>query len=226
MRATEPRDAEPSEDDSYLLCERVLVAVTGSPAALTMPQTVLLMRQSLAREVRVMMSRSACRFLPPYTMRLFAGSWVHTETHRASDDALIPHLDLTADIDLLLVMPATANALAKAAHGICDDLVSTAIVASPAPVVLVPAMNETMWRSAAVRRNVESATSLGYTVVDPTIGTQLSDLNPAVGVMPPLEHILDQLVAVTKGARAGREPAGPLATAGRRATDETRRGAR
>jgi hypothetical protein len=71
-----------------------------------------------------------------------------------------------------------------------------------------------MWRSAAVRRNVESATSLGYTVVDPTIGTQLSDLNPAVGVMTPLEHILDRLVAVTRGARASSQPGGPLPTAG------------
>lgn len=217
---------EPTEDVP-LLCERVLVAVTGSPAALTMPQTVLLMRQSLVREVRVVMSRNACRFLRPYVMRLFAGSWVHTGTHRAAGGALIPHLDLTADVDLMLVMPATANAIAKAAHGICDDLVSTAIVACPAPVVLVPAMNETMWRSAAVRRNVEAATALGYTVVDPTIGTQLSDLNPAVGVMPPLEHILDQLIAVTGASGRGRPPEGSLPAAGRRATtDEARRGAR
>ncbi|NIJ13032.1 phosphopantothenoylcysteine decarboxylase/phosphopantothenate--cysteine ligase [Saccharomonospora amisosensis] len=186
---------------SALLCDRLLLAVTGSPAALSMPQTVLLMRQSLVHDIRVMMSRSACRFLPPYTMRLFAGSWVHTETHKATEDAPIPHLSLTEGIDLLLVMPATANAIAKAAHGICDDLISTAIVASPAPVVLVPAMNEAMWRSNAVRRNVEMATALGYTVIDPAIGVQLSDTRSATGVMPPLEHILDQLNSTVSSAK-------------------------
>ncbi|SDW09323.1 phosphopantothenoylcysteine decarboxylase / phosphopantothenate--cysteine ligase [Saccharopolyspora shandongensis] len=187
--------------NTALLCDRMLLAVTGSPALLTMPQTVLLMRQSLVRELRVMMSRSACRFLPPYTMRLFAGGWVHTETHRARDDAPIPHLDLTDGIDLMLVMPATANAIAKAAHGICDDLVSTAMVASTAPVVLVPAMNEAMWRSRAVQRNVAHARELGYSVIDPAIGVQLADRRPALGVMPPLEHILDQLIDVVTAAK-------------------------
>lgn len=181
-----------------LLCDRLLLGVTGSPAALSMPQTVLMLRQNLVREIRVMMSAAACRLLRPYTMRLFAGDWVYTDTHRPHGSNLIPHLDLTADADLFLVMPTTANMLAKAAHGICDDLISTAIVASPAPVVLVPAMNETMWRSPVVRRNVRLATELGYTVIDPGIGMQLADLRPARGVMPPLEHILDQLIAVVK----------------------------
>ena len=178
-----------------LLCDRLLLGITGSPAALSMPQTVLMMRQSLVGEVRVMMSAAACRLLRPYTMRLFTGDWVYTDTHRPHGRNLIPHLDLTADIDLFLVMPATANIVAKAAHGICDDLISTAIVASPAPVVLVPAMNETMWRSRAVQRNVELATDLGYTVIAPGIGIQLTDLRAARGVMPPLEHILDQLIS-------------------------------
>lgn len=184
-----------------LLCERLALGVTGSPAALSMPQTVLMMRQGLVGEVRVMMSAAACRLLRPYTMRLFAGDWVHTDLHHPHGRALIPHLDLTAGIDLFLVMPATANLLGKAANGICDDLISTAIVASPAPVVLVPAMNETMWRSRVVQRNVRVATELGYHVIDPGIGVQLADLRAGRGVMPPLEHILDQLIDIVKAGR-------------------------
>jgi phosphopantothenoylcysteine decarboxylase/phosphopantothenate--cysteine ligase len=184
-----------------LLCGSLLVAITGSPAALAMPQNVLLLRQAFARKVRVIMSRAAARFVRPYTMRLFAGSWVHTETHRVADGLLVPHIDLTEDIDLLLVMPATANAIGKAAHGICDDLVSTAIVASPAPVVLVPAMNGRMWTSRVVQRNVELAREAGYHVIDPAAGFQLSDLGKATGMIPPLELILGELAHIVAGAR-------------------------
>jgi phosphopantothenoylcysteine decarboxylase len=194
---------EPIVGDSggALLCENLLLGVTGSPAALSMPQYVLMMRQTLVRNVRVIMSRAAQRFVPAYTMRLSAGSWVYTDTHHADDEVLIPHLELTQDIDLLLVMPATANSIGKAAHGICDELVSTAIIASPAPVVFVPAMSGTMWRSRAVQRNVELARELGHHVIDPGIGVQLADMRESAGAMPPLEHILDELIAIVTSAK-------------------------
>jgi phosphopantothenoylcysteine synthetase/decarboxylase len=184
------------EAQAELLCDNLLLGVAGSPAALFMPQYVLMMRQTLVKNVRVIMTRSAQRFVRPYTMRLFAGSWVYTDTHQVADEVLVPHIELTQDIDLLLVMPATANVIGKTAHGICDDLISTAIVASPAPVVLVPAMNETMWRSRAVQRNVDQARSLGYHIIDPGIGFQLADMKEASGAMPPLEHILCELIAI------------------------------
>jgi phosphopantothenoylcysteine synthetase/decarboxylase len=189
-----------------LLCDSLLLGVTGSPAALSMPQYLLMMRQTLVKKLRVMMSRSAQRFVRPYTMRLFAGDWVYTDTHRVAGGLLVPHIGLTNDVDLVLIMPATANIIAKAAGGICDDLVSTAIVASPAPVVLVPAMNGTMWRSRVVQRNVQEVRDLGYHVIDPGIGLQLADMTEAAGLMPPLEHILDDLVAIVASDRqAGSE---------------------
>jgi len=186
-----------------LLCERALLALTGSPAALAMPQHVLVLRQSLVRELRVVMSRSAARFLPPASLRLFARTRIHAEGDEVEEGPLVPHVELTEDIDLLLVMPATANVIGKAAHGICDELVSTAVVASPAPVVFVPAMNERMWRNAAVQRNVELARELGYHVIDPGVGFQLADMREAPGMMPPLEHILEPLLEIV----AARAPA-------------------
>lgn len=193
-----------SETVKPLLCDRIVVAVTGSPAALQMPQSVLMMRQTLAREVRVMMSPAAQRFLPAYPMRLFAGSPVFTDPDQIADGVAVPHLDLTRDADLMLVMPATANALAKAAHGICDDLISTTMVACPAPVVLVPTMNGAMWRSKVVRRNVATARELGYHVIEPGTGLQLADLADGPGVMPALEQIVPDLLAILAGAAADR----------------------
>ena len=185
-----------------MLCENLLVGVCGSPAALAMPQHVLLLRQTIGRNVRVIMSHGAQRFVRPYTMRLFAGSWVHTDTYGAGDGMLIPHIELTDEVDLMLVMPATANVIGKAAHGICDELVSTAIVACSAPVVLVPAMNGRMWANRAVQRNVELARELGYHVIDPGTGFQLADMDESIGLMPPLEQVLGELVEIVEAARA------------------------
>lgn len=184
-----------------LLCDRLLLAVTGSPAALSVPQYALVIRQSLARELRVMMTRTAARFVSPETMRLFAGVRIHTDLHEVVDGMPVPHVDLTCDIDLLLVMPATANILGKSAHGICDELVSTAIVACEAPVVFIPSMNERMWRSAVVQRNVGTLRELGHHVIDPDVGFQLSDMRDAPGMMAPLEHVLGELVAIVAAHR-------------------------
>jgi len=187
-----------------LLGERMLVGITGSPSATIMPQYVLMMRRNLAGEVRVMMSRGAQRFVKPYTMRLFAGGHVFTELDEQDGEIMVPHIDLVAGVDLFLIMPATANVIGKAANGICDDLISTAIVACEAPVVLVPTMNGAMWRARAVQANVERTRGHGYHVIEPSIGLQLADGNEAVGVMPPLEHILDQLMAIVADARRTR----------------------
>lgn len=203
-----------------LLGERLLLGVTGSPSATTMPQYVLMMRRNLAAEVRVMMSRGAQRFVSAYTMGLFAGGHVFTELDDQDGEIRVPHIDLVAGVDLFLVMPATANVIGKAANGICDDLITTAIVACEAPVVLVPTMNGAMWRARAVQANVARAREHGYHVIEPSIGLALADGAAgaaAIGVMPPLEHILDQLMAIVAQSRA----ATAATTAATRATTAT-----
>ena len=181
------------------ICEHLLLGVTGSLTALTMPHYVFLMRQTLARRVTVMMSEAATRYLPAYTMRLFANSPVYTDTNEIVDGVRVPHIELTEACDLFLIMPATANIIAKAAVGIADDLISTSIVACPAPVVMVPTMNGRMWESPVVRRNVRWARELGYHIIEPGHGYQLADMEPTLGVMPPLEFIIDDLRAIATG---------------------------
>jgi phosphopantothenoylcysteine decarboxylase/phosphopantothenate--cysteine ligase len=90
----------------------------------------------------------------------------------------------------MLVLPASANVLAKAAHGIADDLLTTCIVASSCPVVFVPGMNEIMWRKPAVQRNVATLEADGYGVVAPVEGLAVADGRPTVGAMPEIEEIV------------------------------------
>lgn len=106
----------------------------------------------------------------------------------------MPHIQLTRWAQLLLIMPASANTLGKAAHGLCDDLTSLCIISSRSPVVFVPSMNEVMWDKPAVQRNVQQLREVhGYHVIEPTTGYEVSDLSAARGAMPSLKQVFAAL---------------------------------
>lgn len=143
----------------------LLLAVTGSIGVLSIPNYIHNFRQN-SMNVIVIMSHASQKFITSYTMRLFSGNEVFTDSFEFSDDIAIPHLELTRKCDLFLIMPATANIISKLANGLCDDLISTAALASRAPVVLIPNMNIDMWNSKANQRNLYSLRELGYFVFD------------------------------------------------------------
>ena len=173
-----------------VLCRNLLVGVTGAAAAISVPGLVSFLRRGLVETVRVIMTRSAAKLVSAEAMQAYSGQPVFIDDFGGNSSLYVPHIQLVREADLFVVMPATANAIAKAAHGIADDLLSTAIIASPGPVVIVPCMNESMWFSKAVQRNVELARAHGYHVMEPATGIEIADLKPTFGVMPPLEQIL------------------------------------
>jgi phosphopantothenoylcysteine decarboxylase/phosphopantothenate--cysteine ligase len=158
-----------------------------------MPHYVLFLRQHYVNHVRVMMSRAAQYFVTPYSMRLYTGNWVFTDSFQMRDGVRVPHVELTRAADLFLVMPADANVIGKAAGGICDDLISTAVVASPVPVVFVPSMNERMWFNPVVQANVGRLREAGYHVLEPGFGLEVADTQAMYGVMRPLPEILAEV---------------------------------
>lgn len=173
-----------------VLCKSLLIGVTGAAAATAIPGHVSFLRRGLVETVRVIMTRSAAKLVSPQAMQAYSGQPVFIDDLDLGSNLYVPHIQLVREADLFLVMPATANAIAKAAHGIADDLLSTAIIASPGPVVIVPCMNESMWSSKVVQRNVELARAHGYHVMEPTRGIEIADLKPTFGAMPPLEQIM------------------------------------
>jgi phosphopantothenoylcysteine synthetase/decarboxylase len=180
-------------------CENLLVGVTGSIGAVAVPQFLFLVRQSFAKEVHVMMSRAAQKFVSPYVLRLFSGNHVLTDSFQITDEVKVPHIELTRRADLLLIMPATANIIGKAANGICDDLISTSIVACKSPVVFVPSMNEAMWSNKAIQQNVEKLRSFGYHLIEPSSGYEITDMKQTYGAMPTFPSILEQLEKIMAG---------------------------
>jgi phosphopantothenoylcysteine decarboxylase/phosphopantothenate--cysteine ligase len=105
----------------------------------------------------------------------------------------VPHIELEERGQLLLVLPATANILAKAAHGICDDLVSTTILTFDERVVFVPNMNQKMWQNPIVQENVHKLVSLGRSVIAPSIGIEVATKKPEVAAMPPIMAVTEYL---------------------------------
>src|SRR4249919_2125875 len=148
-----------------LPARRILIGVAGSIAAVTVPQSILWLRHELGIEVRVVMTRQAATMVTPRAVAVASGAPVALDDAPDHNDPAVPHMHLTRWADLMLVVPASANLLAKAAHGIADDLLTTCIVAASCPVVFVPGMNEVMWRKPAVQRNVATLEADGYGVV-------------------------------------------------------------
>jgi phosphopantothenoylcysteine decarboxylase/phosphopantothenate--cysteine ligase len=149
----------------------ILIGVTGGIAAYKTAALVSELVQSGAG-VTVVMTRCARQFVGAATFRALTGRPVATRSFESAAHPLGAHIELAREAELLCVAPATANFLAKAAHGLADDLLSTLVLSFTGPIVLAPAMNKEMWAKAAVQRNVDQLRADGYHLVGPAEGWQ------------------------------------------------------
>jgi phosphopantothenoylcysteine decarboxylase / phosphopantothenate---cysteine ligase len=147
----------------------VALGVTGCIAAYKAVE-VLRGLQKRGAGVKVVMTRHATEFVGSLTFQSISGFPVITEMFAPTDDPEIKHIQLAQSIDLLLVAPATANALAKFANGIADDFLSTLYISTTAPVLVAPAMNVEMWAHPATRDNVRRLRDRGVHFIDPEEG--------------------------------------------------------
>ncbi|MDO5552598.1 MAG: flavoprotein [Planctomycetia bacterium] len=147
--------------------KEILIGVTGGIAAYKVATLVsLLKRHGLG--VSVMMTESAMQLVSPQTFSALSGRPVRSSLwDRASAH---PHIDLARVADLLCIAPATANIMAKSAHGLADDLVSTTILAFDGPIIMAPAMNRVMWEKPATQRNCEQLRNDGIELIGPESG--------------------------------------------------------
>jgi hypothetical protein len=150
-------------------CEHLVVALTGSVVAGLMAPAILSLAYSgYARRLDLILTETALRFA---TRDLFEAYGVRTwvDAFERRDGIRVAHVSLGGSADCVLVMPASASALQRLADAACTDLLSMTVAASEAPVVLVPAMNATMWSNPGVRRNCERLREDGMYVVDPSL---------------------------------------------------------
>jgi len=203
---------------------RILVGVSGGVAAY---KAVYLVRRLIERgaDVRVMMTRSAQQFVGAQSLAAITGQPVASKLFGAA--SVSPHTELARWAELVVIAPATANTLAKAAHGLADELVSATLLATTAPVVFAPAMHTEMWENAATRRNVAALEGDGHTMVGPVSGALAGgDVGP--GRMAEPEQILEAVERVLTGRLSGvrmlvtaggtREPIDPVRFIGNRSS--------
>ena len=156
-------------DTAALKGTEIVVAICGGIAAYKVADLVSKLVQAGAG-VTVCMTENAHRFVSALTFQALTHRAVHTTMWDATGEAVLEHLKLTENADLLLVAPATANVIAKAAAGICDDLVSTMICASGCRIVYAPAMNSRMWLNPITQENVAKLKRVGQHFIGPGEG--------------------------------------------------------
>ncbi len=149
----------------------VLLGVTGCIGAYKAAEILRLLQKSGA-QVRVVMTRSATEFIQPLTFEALSGQSVIVEMYDRPNYAVIEHIALAREADLLLIAPATANVLAKFANGIADDFLSTLYLSNTNPVLIAPAMNVEMWSHPATQNNLKILRERGNHFVDPGSGYQ------------------------------------------------------
>jgi len=150
---------------------RVLLGITGGIAAYKAAELVRLLVKAGA-DVRVAMTEAASRFIGTTTMQALSGQPVWTDLWDARVTDAMGHIELSRDRELILVAPASADFMAKLAHGLCDDLLSTLCVARRCPLMVAPAMNVEMWQNAATQRSAETLRADGVQIVGPASGGQ------------------------------------------------------
>jgi len=200
---------------------RIVLGVTGSIAAYKTAELIRLLRKADV-QVQVIMTRSATQFITPLTLGTLSGSPVTTDMFADSSggpylqwgqsEEGIRHIQASRESRLIVVAPASGNILGKVAHGIADDALSTAVMASSVPVLFAPAMNTRMWESAAVTENVALLRRRGFHFVHPGTGDLACGETGAGRMAEPREILGEILRLLGRGAGRGRRL---LVTAGR-----------
>ncbi|KPF66783.1 phosphopantothenate synthase [beta proteobacterium AAP99] len=154
-----------------LASKHILLGMTGGVAAYKVAELVRRLQDEGAT-VQVVMTESATQFITPVTMQALTGRPVYTSAWDARVANNMPHIDLSREADVIVIAPASADFMAKVAHGLADDLLSTLVLARKVPLLMAPAMNVEMWANAATQRNVATLRGDGVGLLGPAVGDQ------------------------------------------------------
>lgn len=173
--------------------KRIVLGITGGIAAYKAAELLrLLMKQGM--KVQVAMTEAACHFITPTTMQGLSGQQVFTDQWDASMPNSMAHINLSRAADAIVIAPATADFIAKLAHGLADDLLSTLCLARNCPLLIAPAMNREMWQNAATQRNVAQLLADGVRVLGPDCGVQACG-EEGMGRMLEAEQLAQEIAA-------------------------------
>jgi len=192
--------------------KRILVGVTGSIAAFKAAQLVSQLRQRGA-SVHVIMTKHATALVTPLTFATLSNNPVFTDPFENPNEPPLAHLQLAKSADVVVIAPATANIIAKMAHGIADDLLSTTMLAVRCPIVVAPAMDADMYEHPTTQANLELLRSRGVFIVEPEAGW-LASGRLGKGRLASVEQIIEAIENALRGIKRDLEGVRMLITAG------------
>ena len=199
--------------------KKILIGISAGIAAYKVAELVRLLVKEGAL-VKVMMTRGATQLITPLTLHALSKNPVYSGDQFASENSAMLHIDLAKWADLILIAPATADVLAKLAHGFCDDLLTTTCLAAENPIALAPAMNCVMWHKSITQTNLQLLQQNHYLIWGPESGDQACGdfgMGRMLDVLYLLEHIqnffrkkilIDKKIVITAGPT--REPLDPV----------------
>ncbi len=170
----------------------ILLAITGGIAAYKSAVFARLLIKA-GFEVRVIMTSGAQAFITPLTLQALTGNEVHISLLDEKAEAGMGHIELAKWADLMVIAPASANTLARLAMGMADDLLTTVCLATTAPVIIAPAMNQQMWAHPAVNLNVQTLRDMNYQIIAPASGEQACG-DVGAGRLPEPEQLLEEIL--------------------------------
>jgi len=170
---------------------KIVLGVTGGIACYKAVELVRLLVKASLR-VRVIMTKSALEFVTPLTFQTLSGNPVATETFDLTQESQIGHINLADSADLFVIAPATANVIGKIASGIADDLLTTVLMATRAPVLVAPAMNIHMYENPILQENLRKLRRIGYHILEPAEG-YLACGYEGQGRLPDPEKIAEEI---------------------------------
>ncbi len=173
---------------------KVVLGITGGIAAY---KSAELTRELIKKgaEVKVIMTANATKFITPLTLQTLSGNPVHTDMFSLIEEYEIGHISLADEADILVIAPATANIIGKIASGLADDLLSTTVMATKAPVLICPAMNSNMYTNDIVQDNIRKLGSNNYFFIESAYG-ELACGSEGYGRLPPLDEIIEGIESI------------------------------
>lgn len=174
--------------------KKIVLGITGGIAAYKAAE---LTRECVKREasVRVIMTKNATEFITPLTLRTLSGHPVFTDMYVPIKEFELAHISLAEYADVIVLAPATANVIGKIASGLADDLLSTTVMATKAPVLICPAMNSNMYENIIVKENIGKLSARGYLFMEPAYG-EMACRTEGYGRLPEIADIIEEVESV------------------------------
>lgn len=174
---------------------KITIGICGGIAAYKVASLVSALKKNKDIEIQVIMTKSATQFITPLTLEVLSKNKVVVDMFEENNDEYVGHIEYGQNVDLMIIVPTTANMIGKVANGIADDMLSSTIIASTSKVLFVPSMNEHMYLNKIVQNNITKLQSYGYEFLTPIVGELACGTN-GIGKMPKTKDIVEKIYSL------------------------------